>query len=82
MQRVPASDYSTEGSIEDKTRREIALKLIYVSFGLAGFAILTGAALVLIDKFTPENMINLVLVVSALFSGLLGSAVTFYYSAK
>jgi formate-dependent nitrite reductase membrane component NrfD len=78
IQQLDSSGKSTR----EEARRQIANKLITCSIILIIIAIIVGAILLGFDKITPENFINLILVVSAVFSGLLGSAVTFYYSAQ
>jgi len=77
------SDLLVSGETEkEKTRREIAKTLLYSAFILEGLTLAICGVLVGIGKFSPENFITAALAVSSIFSGLLGAAITFYYSSN
>lgn len=68
--------------VREKTRRDIAIKLLYIWGILETLIIVVGGILLWEGKFSAENFLNGILVISSIFSGLLGAAITFYYSAK
>ncbi|MEW6607206.1 MAG: hypothetical protein AB1414_07085 [bacterium] len=69
----------------EESRIKVVIMLIWLSGVLITISIITGSILLYIlpvDKFSFKDMLNLVLVVWSIFSGLLGCAVTFYFSSK
>lgn len=65
----------------DNARQELATNLLkYTSLTIA--LALTGSMfLISIDKIKLDQAVTLILAISSIFSGLLGSAITYYFSA-
>ena len=89
IQKIFSGDYTATGKtiveIREEARIKLAKILIYAICLLISLVIIVGAILLNNlpeDKFTFENLLSLVLAVSSVFSGLLGSAITFYFSSK
>lgn len=86
--------YSTEvrpqtgKTIEEKreeARADLAQKLLGVMAILVGGTVVVGAFLLInlpTDQFSSKDLMNLVLGVGSIFSGLLGAAITFYFSSE
>jgi hypothetical protein len=66
----------------EKTRGTLAIGLLIAMCVMILLTLIIGAYLVWVDKLMFENMLNLVLGVGSLFSGLMGSAVAFFFSQK
>ncbi|MFA4820460.1 MAG: hypothetical protein WC613_05910 [Candidatus Aenigmatarchaeota archaeon] len=64
----------------EQARRDIARKLMFYLFLIVVISLIVGGTLVFYDKINSETFINLIVIISAIFSGLVASAVTFYYS--
>ncbi len=69
----------------EKSRIKIAMMLIWSLMISIGICLLAGTILLCIlpaDKFSFQDMLTLVSVIGSIFSGLVGCAVTFYFSSK
>ncbi len=78
-----AQNLVTSGSVEEireKSRSTLALKLLYIFSIILTFVILISLVLIWFNKLTFDNGMTLILAISSTFSGLLGSALTFYFS--
>lgn len=86
--KINAKDYSVKGKIQierEKARKELAKSLLRTMAIIIVIAIITGSVLLYLlppEKFAFRDMLNLVLAVSSVFSGLLGAAITFYFMTK
>ncbi len=65
-----------------EARRELAVILLRLSTVLIDFALFGSFILIGMGKLEIESAITLILAVSTIFSGLLGSAITYYFAAK
>ena len=61
---------------------ELDVLLLRFATGLIGFALFGSFILIGMGKLEIESAITLILAVSTIFSGLLGSAITYYFAAK
>lgn len=84
-----SSPFTIQGKTIQERREEarvrLATMLIKAMAGLILIAIIIGAGLLYllpVEKFSAKDMLNLILAVGSVFSGLLGAAITFYFSAK
>lgn len=81
-------DESLLANIEGKkeeSRIKLGVMLIWSVVFLITISIIAGSILLYIlpfDKFSFKDMLNLILAVGSIFSGLLGCVVTFYFSSK
>ncbi|MFH1362559.1 MAG: hypothetical protein ABIH69_07935 [bacterium] len=69
----------------EETRSDLAKKLIFFAFWSIVTALLVGGVLLILlpsDKFSFKEMLNLFLAMTTFWSGLLGSAMTFYFVSK
>lgn len=84
-----ANSFTVAGSTiearREEARAKIAVMLIRAIVGLIAVAIVVGAILLYLlpsEKFVFRDMLNLILAIGSVFSGLLGAAITFYFSSK
>lgn len=79
------NDYTAEGKtvgqIREESRRKLALMLIWIFAGILCLTIIIAAFLIWHDKLNFDNGMTLILAITSTFSGLIGSAITFYFSA-
>lgn len=75
------TDGKTIGQIREESRRFLALTLVYVFAGILLISIIIAGLLLWFDKINFDNGLTMILAISAPFSGLLGSAITFYFSS-
>lgn len=82
-------DITREGKTIDEKREEARAKLAPLLLTIASLiiagTIFIGAILLWQlppEKFSFKDMLNLILGVSSIFSGLLGATITFYFSSK
>jgi len=77
-------DYTTLGVQEKReiARSKLALALLHAASGTVVLGLITGSLLLyfLPDKVEFRDVITLVLALGSIFSGLLGSAVAWYFS--
>lgn len=67
-------------SEEASSRKELAIKLLMTSSAIMGMTIFGCLILIAFSSLEPEKAVTLILAVSSIFSGLLGSAITYYFS--
>ena len=65
-----------------EARRELAVLLLKLTVGIVGFALLGSFILIGRGALEVGEAVTLVLAVSTIFSGLLGSAITYYFASK
>jgi len=76
-----ADHYTTQSKLrEQDNRRELAIKLLIASSVIIGTAVVLCLILIAFGSLEPEKAVTLILAVSSIFSGLLGSAITYYFS--
>ncbi len=79
-------DYTSSGPTVDQMREDsriaLALKLLYTFAGILTVTIIIASVLLWYEKLSFDNGITLILAIMSPFSGLLGSAITFYFSSK
>jgi len=75
------TDLGIEGTIE-WARKELAVSLLKYSSLIFTIALLGVMILIWGEKLEPDKAITFILVVSSVFSGLLGSAITYYFASK
>lgn len=76
---------TSEGQVStmrEESRRHLALKLLYLFAAILTVAIIVSAVLIWNQKLTFDNAMTLILAITSTFSGLLGSAITFYFSSN
>ena len=71
---------STKG--DDQTRREIAVLLLKYTVWVVTFTLLGCFILIALNKLEADNAITIILAAANIFSALLGSAITYYFSSK
>ena len=76
----PAEDFEATG--EEETRGKIAFMLIKLTGGIVSLTLVGVFFLIYVGKLEVDKAITLFLAVSTIFSGLLGSAITYYFSSK
>lgn len=80
------TDYTSSGptvpQIREGSRRALALKLLYIFAGILTVTIIIASFLIWHGKLSFDNGLTLILAIASPFSGLLGSAITFYFSSK
>ena len=77
------SSFEVSGDIllkREEARRDIAKRLMLYLLLIVVISLLVGGFLLFNGKITSETFINLIVIISAIFSGLVASSVTFYYS--
>ena len=67
---------------KEEARREIAVNLLKYSFGVFALSLVGVLVLVGFGKLEPDKAITFLLAVSSVFSVLLGSAITYYFTSK
>ncbi len=72
--------YNVKG--DEQTRRELSILLIKWMGGLIGITLLMSFTLMWAGKLESDKAITFILAVATIFSGLLGSAITYYFSSK
>jgi hypothetical protein len=79
-------EYTSSGPTVDQmredSRRALALKLLYIFAGILTITIIIASTLIWHGKLSFDNGLTLILAITSTFSGLLGSAMTFYFSSK
>lgn len=79
---------AVEGELKltrEKARKELAKLLLWITAAVIVITILTGSVLLYLlpaETFVFRDMLTLVLAVASIFSGILGSAITFYFMSK
>lgn len=84
-QTVERVEYKTPEDLREEARVTLANKLLTYLAILIAFTVAVAAFLLYNlpdDRFTSKDMLNLILGVGSIFSGLLGAAITFYFSAN
>lgn len=71
----------TIGEIREQSRRVLALRLLYIFAGVLIISIFIAAILIWFGKLNFDNGLTLILASTSTFSGLLGSAITFYFAS-
>ena len=80
MVEVTSSDgYASAG--DSNARNKLAIYLLFSTAGLVFIALSGSFILVYTGRTTIDNVITLILAVSSVFSGLLGSAIGYYFKA-
>ncbi|MBI2650119.1 hypothetical protein HYX04_02270 [Candidatus Woesearchaeota archaeon] len=69
-------------TFHDFTRSELATKLLKYSSIIIGMTLIGILVLIGFKKLEADKAITLILAVSSIFSGLLGSAITYYFSSN
>ncbi len=64
------------------TRKELANKLLICFSIMMGIAVIGSLLLLGLKVIQPDTSITFILAVASPFSGLLGSAITYYFSSK
>ena len=82
IQTVSPIEGKTIDQLREESRRELALKLLYVFASILAETILLAIFLIWNNKINFNNGLSLVLAIGSIFSGLIGSAITFYFSSK
>jgi len=77
---MSGENYNVVG--EEQTRRELATLLLKWTGGIISLTLLGCFILIWNGKLEVEKAVTLVLAVSTIFSGLLASAITYYFSTK
>lgn len=67
---------------KEEARRQIAVSLLKYSSVIFGIALVGVLVLIGIGKLDPDKAVTFLLVVASVFSGLLGSAITYYFTSK
>lgn len=68
-------------TFHDKTRSELAIKLLKYTSIIIGITLVGMFILIGFKRLETDKAITLILAVSSVFSGLLGSAITYYFSS-
>lgn len=67
--------------VKDATRSELAIKLLKYTSIIMGITLFGIFILIGLKRLDADKAITLILAVSSVFSGLLGSAITYYFSS-
>lgn len=76
------SSGKTVGEMREESRRVLAMRLLHIFAVILSGTIIVAALLIWKGKIDFQNSLTLVLAISSTFSGLLGSAITFYFSSE
>ena len=82
MSETYTTEGRTVGEMREESRRALSLKLLYIFAGILITTIIIVAALIWNTKINFDNGMSLILAITSTFSGLLGSAITFYFSSS
>ena len=75
----------TAAERRDAARSKLAISLLWSMVAIVSGSIIVGSILLYFlptEKFSFKDMLNLILGVSSIFSGLLGAAITYYFFNK
>ena len=71
-----------ENPKKEEARRELAVNLLKYASGILTLTIFGTLFLIWSNKLEADRAITLILAVSGIFSGLLGSATAYYFSSN
>ena len=69
-------------TFHDVTRSELAIKLLKYNSIIIGISLVGIFLLIAFKKLEADKAITLILAISSIFSGLLGSTITYYFSSN